>query len=130
MPAIAPIPGEHFVAAIPRQGYGDVLARHGADLESRHRRTVAKRLVIDRRQAVEQIEGIRIDISDVMIGVVALGNFGGIGGFVPASRPECDREGADRVRRQTRHHRHDAARIDAAREKGAERYVGDHPHPD
>jgi hypothetical protein len=31
-----------------------------------------------------------------MIGMVTLGNFGGMGGFVPAFDPECDREGADR----------------------------------
>ena len=97
MPAIAPIAGEHLVAAIARQGDGDVLARHGADPEGRDRRAVAERLVIDRRQPVEQIEGIGVDLSDVMIGPVAPGDFGGIGGFVPALRSERDREGADRL---------------------------------
>src|SRR6516225_12369520 len=98
MPTITAIPGEHLVAAISRQGHRDALARHRADAECRDRRAVAKRLVVNAGQPVEQIERVWDDLLDVMIGPVTLGHPSGISGFVPAFGPECDREGADRLR--------------------------------
>src|SRR5208282_6689859 len=123
MPAIAPVAGENLVPAIAGQGDGDVLACGGADFEGRYRRAVTKRLVVDRRQAVDKIERIWIDGSDVMIGAIAPSNLQGKGGFVPSSRSERDREGADRLGLQPGHHRHHATRIDTAREERAERNV-------
>jgi len=105
-------------------------SRHRANPEGRDRRAVAERLVINRRQPIEQIEGIGVDLSDVMIGAVTPGDLGGVGRLVPALGAERDREGADRLALQPCHHRDDSARIDTARKKSAERYIGDHPHAD
>src|SRR5262249_40705169 len=77
MPAIAPVAGENLVPAIPRQRDGDILACRGADPKSRNRRAVGKWLVVDPRQAVEEIERIRVDRSDVVISAVTLRNLGG-----------------------------------------------------
>src|SRR6516165_635692 len=128
MPAIASVAGENLVPAITGQGDGNVFACRSADTEGRHRRTVAERLVVDRRQSVEKIERIWIDGSDVMIGPVALGNLARKSGFVPPLRAKRDRECADRLGLQAGHHRDNAARIGATGEESAERNVGDHPH--
>src|SRR6516225_11796321 len=97
VPAIASIARENLVPAVAGQSNGDVLARCSADPESRHRRAVAERLVVDRRQAVEEIERIWIDGSDMVIGAVALSNLERKGGFVPPSSAKRDRECADRL---------------------------------
>ncbi len=78
VPPIAAITGEHLVPAVARQRHGDVLARHGADPKGRHRRAVAERLVVDRRQAVDQVEGVRVDRADMVVGAISSGDFSGI----------------------------------------------------
>ncbi len=114
LPTIAPITGKHFIAAIAGQRDRDILSRHGANLQRRHRRIVAKGLVIDRRQAAYQADRVRIRRLQVVISVVAPGHLGGVGRFIPPLGVEAHGKGADIVVIQPRHHRHDAAGIDAA----------------
>ncbi len=130
MPAIAAITGEYLVPSIARQCHRDILAGHCADLEGRQRRAVPERLVVDRRQAIQKVERIRVDRSDAVVGAIALGGLPSVGRLVPPSGPKGNREGADRLRLQTCHHCHHTARIDTAGQKGAERDVGDHPDAD
>src|SRR5439155_26798309 len=95
MPAIAPVAGENLVPAIPRQRDGDILARCGADPEGRNCRAVGEWLVVDPRQAVKEIERIRVDGSDMVVCAVALRDLGGVGRLVPSFCSERDRERAD-----------------------------------
>jgi len=61
VPAVAPIAGEELVAAVARQRHGDALTGEGADAVGRDGGGVGERLVVDRRQAADEIEIVGVD---------------------------------------------------------------------
>ena len=66
MPAIAAVPGKELVAAIPGQGHSYLLTRQLTDLVRRHGRAVREGFVVERHEIIDEVEGIRIDLPDVM----------------------------------------------------------------
>ncbi len=82
MPTVSPIAGEVLVSPVAGQGDHDPPARQLTDPVGRHRGAVRERLVVQLREAVDQIEIIRIHFLDVVIGPVPAGNLPRIPGFV------------------------------------------------
>ena len=128
MPAIAPIAGEALVTAVAGETDGDTFTREFADAIGRHRRAVGIGFIVDPGETLDQVEIVRLDGFDMMIGRIAARDLLGIGALVEGWITEGDRTGIDRLIGQARHHGDHGARIDAARQKGAERHLGDQPN--
>ena len=74
-------------------------------------------------------DGVRLDDELLVLGAEALGDHPGVSGLVILLRRKADREGLDPAGADPRHRRDHGARIDPARQKRAERHVGDQPQP-
>ena len=122
VPAVAAIAAKSLVAAVAGQRDGYVLARELAHAVRRHRGTVGIWLVVERGKLVHETEVLGIHLLNAMPRVIALRNRLSIGGLVECRIAERDRARVDRFRGQSRHHRHDTAGIDPARQKCAQRH--------
>jgi hypothetical protein len=125
--AEAVVAGEHLVAAVAGERDGDLRPGEPAHEVRRDGGRVGVRLVVVPEQRVH--EAGRVD-GDGELGVAraeVLGDGASVGGFVEARvLGEADRERLDRLGRGLGHERDDERGVDAAREQGAHRDVGDH----
>ena len=119
------VAGEQLVGPLPREHHLHVPARELGQQERRDRGVVGNRLVevIDGPRQ-EPLDVHRVDDERVVLGSeLARDAFGVRALVVRAGHAEADGEGLDRALGEARHQRHDAARVDAARQEGAERDV-------
>ncbi len=124
---VARIAAEQLVAAVAGQAHLHVPARQLRHEEGRNLRGVGERLVIDRRQLrhdAERMVGRHVEFG--MARAEMTRDRLRVTGFVVACFMEADRKRVDRRRRLRLHQRDDRRRIDAARQKGAERHVRFH----
>jgi hypothetical protein len=127
MPAVTAVTGEYLVAAVAGYRHGGVPAGEPADAVSRHRRRIAEWLAENAPLRARRLDHVhRGGALVVLHRAVALRHQHRIGSFVFGAL-EADGEGVERGGAQPRGGGHDRAGIDAARQEGAERHVGDQP---
>ena len=126
---VARVAGEDLVAAVAVERDGDVPARHLGKREGRNRGRVGERLAVMAHDARQQLDRARLDHQLRVLGAEALGDDPRKRQLVEPLVREADRERPHGRRGRLRHRRDDCRRIDAAREEGAERHVGDHAPP-
>jgi len=127
VPAVAPVAGEHFVAAVTGYRHRGVPAGEPADALGRHRRGVAERLAEDSPLRARRLDHVhRGGALVVLHRAVALRHHGRVRGFILGAL-EADGEGVERGGAQPRGGGHHRTGIDAARQEGPERHVGDQP---
>lgn len=122
----AAIARESLVRTVARQRDRDLFAREFAHAVGRQGARVGEGLVEHVGDLVDQFEVARRDGARAVIGREALGNLLRISRFVERRLIEADRAGLHRLRARFGHQRDDRAAVDPARQKGAERNVGDH----
>ena len=118
---------KRLIGAVARQRDRDLFARQFADAIGRQRARVGEGFVEHVGDAVDQREIGGRDGAGAVVSGEAVRDRRRIGGFVKRRLIETDGAGLDRLRARFGHQRHHRARSDAARQKGAERYVGAHP---
>ena len=124
---IAGVSGEAFVAAIARERDGDVAAGELGHQECRNLRGVRERLVIDVRQALDDVaRRLRLDDKLGVLGAEMLGDAARVIGFVEFPVAKADGKCMRGLRRLRLHQRDDGRGIDAAGQERAERNIGDH----
>ena len=103
-----------------------MFARQLANAVGRDGGAVCKRLVVQARQRIDQVEVVTLDGFNAVVGVVPVGHLLGERRFVEGRVVECDGAGIDGLLRQTGHHRHNRAAVDSTGQKSTQRHFGDH----
>ena len=126
--SVARIAEEQLVAAVAGQRDRHALARDLRHEIRRHRRRIGERLVEHVREPIDDGEHLPVVARLlVVLGAEMAGDRRGVVRFVELRVLEADRERPHRRRTLLLHQRDDERRVDAARQEGAERHVGDHP---
>ena len=106
------------------------LARHRGDEIGRNLRGIGKRLVVPFRQSRNDVERLLRGHGEFgVLGAEMARDRGGMRRLVEARNVEADRERPHRPGIGGLHQRHHRRGIDAARQKRADRHVGDHAPP-
>src|SRR4051812_35799850 len=121
------IPTEALVAAVAVQRDRDVFPSHLRDVERRDGRVVRERLAVVADDAGDELERAGLDDELVVLGRKAVGDEPRQRKLVELLAGEAYGEGLDRLAGGLSHRGNHCRRVDAPREEGAERYVGDQP---
>jgi hypothetical protein len=124
--AVALVSTEQLVAAVSREGHGDMFAGQPRQQGRGDGRRIGKGLVVEVGESPSHLD--RLCAAEVELGVLGaqvLGHGSGVGRLVVLGGFEADREGADLAPGALPHQGHHGARVDAAGEERSQRDVGD-----
>ena len=127
---VAGIAGETLVAAVSVQRHRHVFPGKARQVERRQSGRIGERLAVVAHQLWQHLDGVGPNDEFVMFGPELLRDQPRLRQLVEALLLEADRERLDRLGGVLGHRGHHGRGVDAAREEGPHRHVGDHPAAD
>ena len=124
---VARVSAERLVAAVAVERDRHVLARQLREVEAGDRGGVGERLAVVAHDLRDDLDRVGPHDELVVVGAEQLGDLACVRQLVEVVVIEADRERLHRAAARLRHRGDDGGRVDAARQEGSERHVGDQP---